>query len=315
MSVAGEGFTDSRLKGLVECAFVRSALENGRKPGKVDPRQANGFARSSFPRYVADFTVLQAARKSGVRVEPVDVTNALMRLNRLCKKAHASISQYEPEVGMRYHEFKGFFDEDCLVFAYLRQEEGLEPPTDEDIDAYYIYFNQTDEAYAKIDREKWAKAREAYAKLKVGTPWESVVGAYSEDKTINREEFGGDWGAWRAGDFPFGWMNNLVPTMSEGEFTEPKETEAGIVIVRLMGKNEGRYHLGRILLRLTEREPRPNRAAVAAELLESRFTGCMRSALSALKGRFELSYPQGTNFTHEVYTVPAKARKNGEKRK
>ena len=284
---------------------------------KLFPTWGNRFAMQSVPSLISSQLLEDEVDRRGIQASDESRTNAVNRYGRMMKKKFASENELFDSFGELRPFFCEQFERECKFSTFFKQEKFSEI-IPHDIDVYYLTTSNRI-TWAKMTNERArARAKEVYAKLKAGGDWTLLAKEYTEDAVDGeeREKYAEEWDSFSPDSYIFPEVGQAVKGLKAGQFSEPVETDDGLLIVRVNSIEDGICTCSRIRLRMAadvEIVP-PHR--VEAYLKQRKLRERQRDLLRELRAAATIEYPLGTNFTYRIWEMPKRpARKADESRK
>lgn len=264
---------------------------------------ANQTAMQMVPTLVSMRLAEQEIHRLGLTADPEDGEAVLGRYRRLVKDGQKlDVETLAPLFGECAETFRANFERDCLFSALMRKHLKAEV-TEAELTRYFQTQTNIMIRAKQISANGWKKAKEAYAKLKAGEPWDKVAAAYSEDGMVE-ESNANNWKEWATFNPKTFWITELqevLPKLKVGEFTEPIDAEEGLLIVKVLEIDEGLYTCVRILIRMGTTLGIPSLEEAKKELYAEKFQNLQLNFIADLKERAKIEFPMGTNFVYEIW--------------
>ena len=308
--INGKPLTADEVKTAVLIEAKIRELAGSPVPGEKFEKWANSTAMRLVGPLANQILIEEEIEKAGVELAPEDEQAVLASYNRRTRSKAKSKEALTKRFAPLQDAFLAQFDKAVRLAAYERKY-WRGKVTDEAV-AQYFHF-KTNELFRaqRINDEALKKANRACARLKAGEPWDKVAAACSEDKLISpaNERNAKQW-RWMGAD---GMGNaNLAAALSKldvGAYSEPVETDEGLLIVKVVEKRGRLCHVARILFRMARAVVLPKNADEAREqIARQRVTGEKERALKRLEDAAKFEYPLGTNFTYKIWKDEAKKR-------
>ncbi len=316
--VKADGLTVTAKDAKDAAEFLAAAQACAGKPVKERDRVKwiNRMAMKVGPSLVTSALLDREFKKRGLKVSDMAKEAVLARYRQTVRKPKATIDEVAKEFGESGNYFRRQFMRECRLEQYLMDCDSV-VPTDEDVE---IAEAQLKQVIARNEAENMrAKARgdEAWKRLQAGEDWETVAKSYSEDKLLYGDDcnYAHEWETINPKYFYLQEVANVLPGMKVGAFTKPIETDEGLMIVRVVGKeSDEQYKCVRILIRLKVKMEIPERAALRKQLEQENREAAQLDLLADIRKNVKFEYPLGTNFTYKVLEepAPAKARKSAK---
>lgn len=288
--------------------FLAAAQACAGKPLKERDRVKwiNRTAMKVMPSLVASALLDREFRQRGLKVSDAAEAAVLARYRQTVRKPRASVDEIAKEFEDSGPYFRRQFVRECRLEQYLMDCDSV-VPTDEDME---IAEAQLKQVIAKNEAEN-ARAKErgdeAWKRLVAGEDWEAVAKSYSEDKLLYGDDcdYAHEWETINPKYFYLQEVANALPGMKVGAFTNPIETDEGLMIVRVVGKeSDEQYKCVRILIRLKVKMEMPERAALRKQLEQENREQAQLDLLADIRKNVKFEYPLGTNFTYKVLNEP-----------
>lgn len=156
-----------------------------------------------------------------------------------------------------------------------------------------------------VNSNAWARARACHDELANGADWMKTAAKYSEDAlaSSNGLAFAEDWMRYPvSGNSTDPVISEALKKLDVGQFTQPLDTDYGILIARLMSRDDADMACSRILFRLIDIP----QGEIDGEDLRKRMEGeAFSQHMSALTNRLfkdaTIKYPMGETITYEVF--------------
>jgi len=314
--VKADGLTVTAKDAKDAAEFLAAAQACAGKPVKERDRVKwiNRMAMKVGPSLVTSALLDREFKKRDLKVSEAAEAAVLARYRQTVRKPKATIDEVAKEFGESGNYFRRQFMRECRLEQYLMDCDSV-VPTDEDVE---IAEAQLKQVIAKNEAENTrAKARgdEAWKRLQAGEDWETVAKSYSEDKLLYGEDcdYAHEWETINPKYFYLQEVANVLPGMKVGAFTKPIETDEGLMIVRVVGKeSDEQYKCVRILIRLKVKMEMPERAALRKQLEQENREQAQLDLLADIRKNVKFEYPLGTNFTYKVLKEPTKVRKSAK---
>ena len=157
-----------------------------------------------------------------------------------------------------------------------------------------------------INSNAWAKASACYNELLNGADWMKTAAKYSEDALVssNNLEFAEDWMHYPVNG------TSADPTISEalkklevGQFTKPLDTDYGVLIVRLVSRDDADMLCSRILFRVIDVQQEDfNREILRKQMEQDAFAQHMSALTKRLFDEAKIEYPMGKEITYKIWS-------------
>ena len=296
--------------------FLAAAQECAGKPVKERNRVRwiNRMAMKVGPSLVTSALLDREFKKRGLKVSDAAEAAVLSRYRQTVRKPKASLDEIAEAFGASGNYFRRQFARECRLEQYLMDCDSI-VPTDEDVEIAEAQLKQVIEKNEAENAQAKARGDEAWKRLAAGEDWDAVAKTYSEDKLLYGDDcdYAHEWETINPKYFYLQEVANALPGMEVGAFTKPIETDEGLMIVRVVGKEgDEQYRCVRILIRLKVKMEVPERAALKKQLEQENREQAQLDLLADIRKDVKFEYPLGTNFTYKVLEEPVKARKSAK---
>lgn len=308
--VDGKSLTVDRVKEAVLVSARYREICRG-KPMPPFGKWSNNEAMRITPGIVQSMVLENELNRLSVRSTEASDSEVLAKYNRrLPKKRNAkSVDDLVMRFGDLGPAFRRQFVQESRIAAFYATHPELEV-TGADISRYYHSLSNRMIQCEKINRRARARVNEAWGKLKKGESWENVATNYTEDALldVSLADNWKDWMSVPAGKLDSDELAQAVGRLDVGGFTAPIETEEGVIIVRLLEKNEDLCSLARILVRMAIDVEFPEREEAIAYVKQEKRVKFQQELLPRLRERMKIEYPLGKKFTYKIWPEDEKKR-------
>lgn len=293
--------------------FLAAAQACAGKPVKERDRVKwiNRMAMKIGPSLVTSALLDREFKKHDLKVSDAAEAAVLARYRQTVRKPKASLDEIAEAFGASGDYFRRQFVRECRLEQYLMNCDSIVPSV-EDVEIaeaqlkQVITRNEAENARAK------ARGDAAWKRLVAGEDWDAVAKAYSEDRLLYGDDcdYAREWETINPKYFYLQEVANALPGMKAGAFTKPIETDEGLIIVRVVGKEgDEQYKCVRILIRLKVKMEMPERAALRKQLEQENREQAQLDLLADIRKTVKFEYPLGTNFTYKVMAEHAKPKR------
>lgn len=263
---------------------------------------ANRTAQHLTHPLVAARLLEKEAKRIGTEVTSADTDKELAKYNRLTRQRAKSLDELATSFGALEPTFRRQFARECLFSAYFKNRPEL-GVSQSDVETYLHSASNQLALAERVNAEARKRGEGIYERLKRGEPWESVAKETTEDALVD-ESFADYWKDWT--DSPltsvdFDGIRTNLASLAVGAFSRPIETEEGLLIVKLLGREDESYHCARIFIRLVESGEVPTPERVRRILYQERLAGYQKALLKRLRKEAKIEYPLGTNVTFKIW--------------
>jgi len=300
--IDGVAITDADVRGHV------SLLKRIRF-GKQKPRDETAFriwanrqAHQILPQLVESALMERKFEELELTPSADDVATTLGKFNRLLKTKAKSVDELAPLFGDGSEIFRKQFAFDCKMNALYSSNTNLLVTT---VDVRRFYRSATNRLRRceMINKRSHQAIEAAYARLKKGEEWCSVATNVTEDAQLEPSyaENWKDWLSLSENKIEPDELREALSSLKEGDFTKPIETEEGMVIVRVVSREEDFVGLARILTRLAVPYEIPDEASARKEIASEKKIEYQKSILLDLHAKHKIEFPLGRNFKYELW--------------
>ncbi len=276
-------------------------------PARI-PAWGNSYAMKIVPQLISAKLLSKHIAESGISATPESDAKTLERFNKQTRSNAASKEELSGKFGDLKDVFLRNFAIESARLAYFDTIPELKVD-DDDVRAFYSVKTNTLKYLEKLDVEARGKASTVMARLKAGEEWETVARECSEDALLSDDyaEYYKEWGHFLPKNIEPAELASAVDSLEVGGWTEPIETDEGLVIAKVLEKEGSIVSLARILLRLPIRLKIPDREEAIRQIREGKVEEFQQELLPELREKAKLEYPLGPRFKYEIW--PAKERK------
>jgi len=281
--------------------------ELARKPVKPEtfPLWANRAAYNVMHGMLYTHLLESEFIRRGVSRTPESDAEILSRYNQRARQKDVCENDLVAKFGSLEGTFREQFARDSLLEAGFRGLPECEV-TDADVKARYQTLSNRMARVEKINKKAYLKAEKAYARLNAGESWETVATNMTEDALIEEtySDNWKDWGTYKLAQIETEDLMKALLAMKPGDYTKPIETDEGLVIVRLVAKDEEFYSLARILFRMGVKVEFPEPDLLRQQLVMEKRDAYQEKILPILRDQAKVEYPLGTNFVYKIWKEP-----------
>lgn len=313
--VDGEDITAEFVRDTVLVAAKIAEL-GGKKIAKGQfPIWGNNYAMKIVPGLISGKLIEDEARRCGIHATDSSDAKTLEKYNRLTRSENGSKESLAEKFGGLKGAFLRQFDSESLRLAYFSTFPQLDV-TDDDIEVYYLNLTNTIRKLSRLDAAAHAKAEAAFKRLTAGEDWDAVARECSEDALASKDnaEYWKEWGLFRVKDLQPPEFASAVASLEVGKFTRPMETDDGLVIAKLISRDEDAFALARILIRLPIRLEVPPRDVAMEKIAAEKNKEFLLELLPRLSSKAKLQYPLGKKFVYRIWDVPKREKKHARPR-
>ena len=308
--VDGERITAAFVRDTVLLTVKVAELGGQKMDPRVIPSWGNSYAMKITPGLISARLIENEAKRAGIHATKESDAAMLEKYNRNTR----SRKETKEELADRFGELRGAFlrqfDSESLRYAYFASFPQLQV-ADEDVDAYYMNLSNETQRLSRIDEDARRKGEAAYSRLLAGEEWDVVAKECSEDSQVGKdnENYFREWGLFLPKNLQSIELASAVEKLEIGGFTRPIETDEGLVIAKLLGKEEDAVDLARIFFRMAVHLEIPPREVAERRIAAEKVTAFQLDLLPTLRDKAKMEYPLGTNFIYRIWDVPKKEKR------
>lgn len=301
--IDGWPLTESFVKDIVLIQARLSELGGRPIPKKAFTQWANEFATKSVPSLISSRLWEAEALRIGLSEDPADVADVVKGYGEMIKRPVKSVDELADLFGDQADAFRAQLRREALFRTYERkilEVKVLDYQLAGFLSAKTNELNQVKEVNAKAKR----KANEAWNELNAGNPWEKVAKKYSEDSENGKgfENYWKFWGIFRLQDMYLQPLVAPLAVMRKGGYTNPIETDDGIVIAKVLDVDkDGLYTCARILIRTAYPVDIPTVEEARKRLYKFNLESRLKDLQIDLRAKATITYPLGTNFMYAIW--------------
>lgn len=310
--VNGEPLTAAFVRDTVLVRMRIMELAKERMPKNDREIRMNNAAMRAVPSLVATLLLDRELRTNGPVPTAEDEAKALENYRRLTKTKVASKDELCGLFGDLSVFFRNQFERECRLKALYRTKDVFSVSEDEVEASYAILSNQLRHCQQLTEKGK-KRGLQAWQKLNAGVSWEAVAKEFNEDALMDPEnvDYWKEWGTFALSDMGLEPVREALATLAVGKYSMPLDTDEGLIIVKLDGREGQKYKCSRILIRLGGEVDIPSRAVIEAQVRAEKSHDAQREILKRLRKTAKIEYPLGTNFIYNIWAPPKGARKFG----
>ena len=270
------------------------------------PSWGNNMAMRIVPEIISSRVIEDEARRCKVHPSSDDEANVRIRYGKRLRRKVETRDELAALFSNCARAFERQFERECLIEAFYRERQAF-AVTEEDIAAYMHSVTNQIRRNAEMNEEAKARGLAAWNELENGVPWETVAQKYSEDRLVDADENGEYWKEWmsfRLKDMPMREVQEAVGETPAGGWTRPLDTDEGLMIVKVLKKEDGIFHCARILIRMAVIIEAPTRAEAERGARQEKLDDINKELMPALRARAKITYPLGKRFRYEIWPRP-----------
>lgn len=265
---------------------------------------ANSMAFRSIPSLLGSKLIEEEMDARGIKATPESDKKILAAHSKRMRARGAS----KEELAEKFGDLKDFylkqFDFESRKAVFLQQLEDEIVLEDAVVDAVYKHNAEKRAEEDGLYKAAFAKAAQAEAKLKEGVNWEDVAKEFNEDGLLV-EEYKDNWKEWesipKTGPYIPENVGVAVRQLKEGEWTEPLETDDGLLIVKVLKIDDLNIDCARINFRLPFFTETPEKPELKEQLKKEMLQEKLEDLIRELHEKHTFTYPMGTNITYEIF--------------
>lgn len=300
--VDGKPLTAATVKESVLVLSRVRSLTIGKDIPAPSGRRANIQAMKLAPQLVSSMILDGVLDKKGISSSKNSDSALLSSYNKRFRTSAKSLDELAELFGDLRDAFKRQFVRESRQHAFFDEQPEL-AVTDADVESFYISVSNKLRRSARIDARATNRMEKAWKELQAGSPWEVVATNYTEDAMLD-PSLADNWKDWISLDVsklePMDLMV-AVSKMKPGEYTRPIETDEGLIIAKLISREDDFCTLARILVRMGVPVAVPTREAAIKKLEREKNTAFQRKYLKSLKESAKIEYPYGKKFVFQIW--------------
>lgn len=286
--------------------LIRKIQEFAGKPIKEDQflRWANSAAFRTIPGILGNTLLKEEFDVKHIVATPESDADILAQHNRYMHKKAKNKEELAAEFGELKDIYLRQFDIESRKAAYLASVRESTTLTDEEIDAEYERRKSRRSEEDARYNAALTRGKEAWEKLNGGASWEEVAAQYNEDALLgeDRKDYWKEWEAIpRTGAYIYEEVATQVRRLKDGGYTQPIETDDGLLIVRAVKSDELSIDCARIAIRLPYFTDVPDKPQLKEQMLAEAVNDHLTNLLQELREKHNFTYPMGTNITYEIF--------------
>lgn len=287
-------------------ARIRAINKKAVKPD-VFTRWANNAAMSIVPNMVSGMLIADEATRKGVKVSEEVRSAMLTNYNRMVRGKAENVDELAAKFGELGGAFRSQFERECLFNAYFKSI-GAHTVTDAELKDFYQSVSNRIRMTTGISRRAHLNGEAAWKALNDGEKWADVAKEYNEEDPGWNDEADPtvEWETFRLKDFFLPEVATALVGLQPGQYTRPLETEAGLMIVKVLKLEDGVYTCARIFFRLPKEGRVPAEKQAVAILRKRKTVKMQLDVLRGLRETRKVEYPLGTNFVYKIWDSPEK---------
>lgn len=307
--VNGRSITANYVRDVVLIRAKMSELSGHRIPEDKFVHWANGLAAKALSGLISAELLDAELIRRGEEAEQTDVEKTLAGYCQGMSKPMTNVNELARLFGPQEAAFRVQFARSARFSAFNRRH--VPPVTERDVADYLRGQSNRLEWAKKIDAIAWQRARKACERLGNGESWASVAKDCSEDALQDEANasFAEEWATVGADGFGYPELALALPKLEAGAWSQPVETDEGLLVVKVIERTKDKWTLARMLFRLAEPVEIPSVEEVRMELPLQRQHEVQLNLQRELMKKAKIEYPLGTNFTCQIWAdeKPAKS--------
>lgn len=299
--VDNEPITATDVKNAVIISTKVHELETKKKSPKFG-RWSNAYAMKLTPHLVNAIAWEKDLDRKGVVRTPESDAVTLATYNRRMRRKAKSVDELATSFGDLAPVFVRQFERESKFNAVYLQHGEL-TVDEQDVSRFYMALSNRVKRCQMINVRAMKKINQAWDELKSGREWTSIATNYTEDAMLERS-YADNWKEWISIELSKMGSPELAATVAKlkvGEYTKPIQHEEGIIIVKLLARDEDFCSLARILVRSAADVEIPCREDAVAKLSKDRRRKFQGECLDEVKKHVKIEYPQGKKFTFKLW--------------
>lgn len=299
--VDGEPVTALDVKNAVLISTKIRELETKKKSPEFG-RWSNGYAMKLTPQIVFAIAWEKDLDRQGVVQTPESDSATLAIYNRRMRRKAKSADELAAVFGDLAPVFMRQFARESKFNAVYRQHGGLSV-NEQDILQFYSSVSNRVKRSRQINLLATRKINRAWEELKSGRDWASVATNYTED-AILEQSYADNWKDWMSVDqskIEPPELAALVTKLKVGEYTKPFQHEEGMIIVKLVERENEFCSLARILVRSAVEVDIPSREDAIEKLSIDKKRKFQSECLDDVRKHVKIEYPLGKKFTFKIW--------------
>ena len=290
--------------------YVRSMeLSSKRKLPALSGHRGNNLAMRLTPQLVSAMILDGELERLAIKSTTESDAAVLATYNKKFKKSAKTLDELASLFGDQADEFKKQFARESRNRVFLDSRSDLRV-TDEEVDRFFLDITNKLKRVEMINNRADHQIKKAWAELNTGISWESVATNYTEDAELD-PSLADNWKDWISLDINKIEPMELMVAVSKlkvGGFTEPIETDEGMVIVKLLSRDDNFCHLARILVRMGAKIEVPTREMAQEKIARDKKNDFYKKYITVLKKKAKLELPFGTKFEFKIWDDPDRVR-------
>ena len=310
--INGEPLTAAFVRDTVLVRMRIMELAKERMPKDDREIRMNNAAMRAVPSLITSLLLDRELRANGPVPTAEDEAKALENYRRMTKTTVGSKDELCGLFGDLSGFFRNQFERECRLRALYRTKDAFSVDEEEVESSYVVLSNQLRHCQQLTEKGK-KRGLEAWQKLNAGVSWEAVAKEYNEDALMDPEnaDYWKEWGAFALSEMGLEPVREALSTLAVGKYSMPLDTDEGLIIVKLDGRDGAKYRCSRILIRLGGEVDIPPRAVIEARVRAEKSHDVQREILKRLRKTAKIEYPLGTNFIYSIWSSPKGAKKSG----
>lgn len=318
-TVNGKPLTAAAVKDAVLVLSRARDLTAGIRKGRTpEGRQANSLAMRITPQLLSSMLVEDELDRRAIMANAESDASVLEGYNRKFKSDAKTPDELAALFGELAPSFRQQFSRESRCRAMFATLPEL-AVTNDDIVKFYAAVSNKMALSANINRSASNRIEQAWRELEGGRPWEVVATNYTEDAIVD-ESLADNWKEWMSLKLSKIEPMDLMVAVSKlkpGGYTKPIDIDEGLVIAKLVERDEDFCSLARILVRMAAEVEVPPRDAAVRKIRKGKEAEFQRKLLHELKAKAKIEYPYGRKFVLKIWEEPLtdKRKPGGDRRK
>ena len=306
--VDGKPLTAAEVKDAVLVAAKSHSLSRGlAKSSPPSGHGANVMAMRLTPQLISSLVLdKELDRRKLVPTKESDA-EVLARYNKRFKSSAKTPKELCALFGDLAPVFRRQFTRESRYREMFSREPSLKV-TEADVGKFYTDLSNRVDRCAQINTRATNLMEQAWNELASGKPWDVVATNYTED-AILEETYADNWKDWVSIDLKKIEPMELMVAISKlkpGEYTRPIEIDEGLIIVKLVSREDDFCSLARILVRLGVPVAVPERADAEKTIRKRKEVEFQKRILHQLRAKANLQYPFGKKFVFTIWEEPVR---------
>ena len=305
--VDGKPLTAAEVRDAVLIASMVRDFSAGKANVPPSGKGANLMAMHLAPQLVSSMVFDAELDRRGLKATAESDAAVLDMYNRKFKSKAKKPEELFSRFGKLAPAFKRQFARESRYRAMYSALPELKV-TEGDITEFYRGVSNRIVNCRMINTRARKRIERAWKELEGGRAWEVVATNYTEDAQLH-PSLADNWKNWMSLKLnkiePMELMT-AVAALKPGEYTKPIDTEEGLIIAKLLERDEDFCTLARILVRAAVEVGVPERDAAIKKIAKKKEVAFQKKMQLELRKKAKIEYPLGKKYVLMIWDEPKK---------